>query len=84
MFLLGSIYNVGHGVDQNYTKSIQYYKQAAKLNDYNAIYASGVCFASGRGVQKNNSKAIEYYERDADLGCSDVYFGNFMLQWPKC
>ena len=69
---LGNRYSISEGVEQNYTKAVEYYERAANLGNSDALYNLGVCYYKGYGVEQNYTKAIKYYERAANLGNFDA------------
>lgn len=73
---LATMYFRGYGVDQDEqkskqlcTRSIQLYKQQAKQNDSQALYALGEMY-DGRVycASTNEKKASRYFQKSADLG----------------
>ncbi|KAK8892535.1 hypothetical protein M9Y10_029768 [Tritrichomonas musculus] len=66
-FLLGLLYSIGDGVEQNIQRSIEYYQKAADLGCSSALNNLGYMYQKGNGVERNISKAIEYYKKAADL-----------------
>ncbi|KAJ3407880.1 hypothetical protein HDU80_007510 [Chytriomyces hyalinus] len=60
---LAYLYDNGIGVEQSDTLSLQYYLDAAKFEEANALYFLGHKYATGKGVEQDYTKAIEFYER---------------------
>ena len=72
-FDLGQIYYWGiGGIKKDYQKAIQYYKQAADLDNPTALWNLAVCYDNGQGVKKNHNVAVEYAKKAADLGFQEA------------
>lgn len=71
---LGDIYTNCQGIEQNYTKAIEYYVKSEKLNNMYAINNLKVLYANGKGVEQDYTKAIEYFERAGKLGNSNSLY----------
>lgn len=67
---IGFIYDMGEGVEQDYSKAMEWYEKAADLGHYVAMQNIGDMFFKGKGVEKNYAKAFEWYEKSAELGDS--------------
>ena len=61
MYNLALIYINGHGVKQDYSQAIKYFKQSLKCGYLNSAYDIGVMHKNGEGIPKNINKAKEYY-----------------------
>lgn len=68
--LLGMMYELGQGVNQDTQKSIVYYRQAADKGDLYAQFNLGVSYDSGKGVPQNFREAVKWYKRAAIQGAS--------------
>lgn len=62
------MYHDGEGVQQNYSKAIEYYTKAAYQGGIKAQFKLAVMYHTGQGTTKNYSKAIEFYTKAADKG----------------
>ena len=72
-FDLGQIYYWGlGGIKKDYKKAIQYYKQAADLNNPTALWNLAVCYDNGLGVKKNHNLCVNYAKKAADLGLQEA------------
>ncbi|KAI8821229.1 hypothetical protein BJ741DRAFT_111403 [Chytriomyces cf. hyalinus JEL632] len=60
---LAYLYDNGIGVEQSDKLALQYYLDAAKFDEANALYFLGLKYANGKGVEQDYTKAIEFYER---------------------
>ena len=52
-FVLGSMYENGEGVAQDYLLAVKWYNKAAEQGDVDAQYNLGKMYANGRGVAQN-------------------------------
>lgn len=66
------MYEIGEGVDQNYTEALRLYKIAAGKGDSYAQFYVGYMLDSGIGMQKNKSEAAVWYKLSADNGNKDA------------
>jgi TPR repeat protein len=67
-FNLGLLYDIGHGVRQDWAAAMGWYKQAAVLGHPTATFNVGVMYDAGRGVAQDPTEAARWYRRAADLG----------------
>ena len=65
---LGVCYENGHGVPQDYSKAVEWYRKSAEQGHAAAQYNLGVCYYNGIGVPKNTKKAMVWLRRAARLG----------------
>ena len=56
------------GVEQDYTKALEWYEKAAEQGNYGAMAQIGVLYANGNGVEQDYVKAAEWCEKAAELG----------------
>ena len=65
LLMLGKLYYFGEGVDQDYSKVIEYLTKVE--NDYEeAMIILGNCYLYELGVKKDINKALDYYLRAAN------------------
>ena len=57
---LGSCYQYGHGVAQDYVEAVKWFRKAAEQNDAEAQYSLGCCYAQGNGVVKDYVEAYKW------------------------
>jgi len=69
-YMLGQCYRCGYGVEQNYTKAMEWYVKASNQGNTDALNDLGYFYSSGHGCVKNLTKAAELFERSADAGYS--------------
>ena len=67
MFKVGTIYLNGDGTEQDYSKAIEYFTKAAKMDYKDADYQLGKIYRDGIGVEQDYSKAIDYFKKAANL-----------------
>ena len=65
---LARFYYLGRGVEINYERAYQIYKEMTKLNDPIAYFVLGEMYHLGRGVSKDIEKAVEYYNKSSEQG----------------
>ena len=70
---LGLSYSRGqNGVEQDLTKAVELYQQAAQLDHAGAIYNLGTFYSEGKGVERDLTKAVELYQQAAEQGYADA------------
>jgi len=75
MFALGTIYEFGEEIEQNYDKAIKYYKMASEKGHCNAMCYLGHMYGNGDGVERNYEEAIKYYVKAIKTNdTTDSYF----------
>jgi hypothetical protein len=62
------MYDLGHGVKQDYVEALHWYRKAADLNDADAQCSIGSMYYYGRGVQQDLGEAVRWFRRAADQG----------------
>ena len=62
------MYDMGEGVEQNYTKAMELYKKAIDLGNEYAMCNLASMYEDGKGVERNIDNAIKYYKDAADRG----------------
>lgn len=65
---LGTMYEMGNGVPQDYAKAADYYRQAAVMNNAKAYGNLAALEERGLGVPRNRSLALELYFRGMTAG----------------
>ncbi len=71
---LGTMYQFGHGVPQNYGEAAKWFKKAAANGLPGAQYSLGYLYYYGKGVFRENIKAIEWFRKAADQNNADAQF----------
>lgn len=75
---LGHKYANGDGVQQDYTKAMEYYKIAADKGDAHAIYSLAYCYLFGLEGDANHQKGIELMKIAAE---NDIAVANEHMGW---
>lgn len=68
MYLLGTLYEAGKGVEKNMVEAVSYMKKAANLGYGPAECALADMYYEGRGVEQDYTKAVEWYSKAAAQG----------------
>lgn len=66
--LMGSLYELGCGVEQNYEKAFYFYKLAAEHGDEYAYLSIGAFYQTGLVVKQDYCKSAEYFQYGARVG----------------
>lgn len=64
---LGNCYAAGHGVEQDWNKAVELYRQAAKADDPESQYLLARCYAEGHGVEQDMAEAVRLYKRQRQI-----------------
>ena len=67
-FNLGSIYENGRGVAQNYAEAVRWYTLAASKGNVESEFNLGSIYENGRGVAQNYAEAVRWYKLAASKG----------------
>ena len=70
-FLLGKMYEAGHGVTQNYAQAVRWYELAAAQGMDAAQYNLGLMYGRGRGVAQDYVRAHMWFNLAAVSGDAD-------------
>lgn len=65
---LGTMYDTGEVVAQNYEKAVKFYRRAAKRGYPSAQCNLGNMYSAGKGVTIDREKAIKWYRLGAEQG----------------
>jgi uncharacterized protein len=87
-FRLGSMYEYGEGVTQDYTEAVNWYRRAADQKQPQAELMLGSAYDRGHGVAKDEVESLRWYRLAADHGldAAQLLLGNayqFGLGVPK-
>lgn len=69
-FYIGSMYEGGFSVEQDYDQAVEWYEKAAEQQMAKAQYHLGLLYEIGEGVGRDYVKAVEWHRRAAELGHS--------------
>ena len=64
----GNKYYFGRGVEQDYVKAVEYWREAAEQGNAAAQCNLGYCYDCGQGVEQDYKKAVEWYKKSAEQG----------------
>ena len=67
-FNLGTMYDSGQGVRQNYAEAFRWYRQAAEQGLTQAQYDLGGMYFTGRGVRQDFHLSKEWFGKACDSG----------------
>ena len=73
-FNLGTLYENGEGVSQDYSKAFEWYQKAANQGNVDAQFNLGSMYYNGNGVGQNYKKALEWWQKAANHGDSDAQY----------
>jgi len=81
-FKLGTCYELGRGVPQDFGRARELYLSAAAKGNVRAMYYLGVVYDKGRGVPADDGTAAQWYRQAADAGypIAQFNYGVFLLQ----
>jgi uncharacterized protein len=79
-FDLGSMYESGHGVPQDYIAAMKWFRLAAEQGNAMAQYDLGSMYYNGHGVAQDYTEAAKWFQRAAeqDYAWAQFYFGFFL------
>ncbi|MBA4387226.1 MAG: hypothetical protein C0404_04545 [Verrucomicrobia bacterium] len=72
MLFLGSLYDRGEGVAQDYAEAVKWYSKAADAGDTDAMSALGTMCEHGEGVATNYAQAYMWYSLSVAAGGKDA------------
>ncbi len=64
----GMKFSLGDGVERDYKKAFQYFKQSADSGHLSAQYQLGIAYAFGEGVEKDRTEAAKWFGKAAESG----------------
>lgn len=73
-FNLGTLYENGEGVSQDYSKAFEWYQKAANQGNVDAQFNLGSMYYNGDGIAKNYNKAFEWWQKAASRGDSNAQY----------
>ena len=68
MAALGTLYDTGHGVPQDFARALAWYRQAADAGNVRGMFNTGAMYDNGRGTPVNRVEAVRWYARAAERG----------------
>lgn len=73
-FDIGSMYENGSGVKQDYAEAARWYRKAAQRGDARAQYNLGIMSQNGWGVPKDDAEAAKWYRKAAMQGAAAAQY----------
>ena len=67
-FEIGSLFEMGCGIEVDYVKAVEHYEIAAHKGDIDGMNALGWCLRHGIGTAKNIERAIELFKAASEKG----------------
>ena len=64
-YLLGDLYRIGQGVEEDYAEAEKWYRRAAEQGHVEAQYWLGRLYENGLGFERDDSEAAEWYKKAA-------------------
>jgi len=68
MLNLGALYDLGHGVPQDFREALSWYRRAAEAGNAAAMFDVGAMYDNGRGTGVDRAEAIKWYAMAAKQG----------------
>ena len=72
IFKCGMNYYRGHGVPQDYTEAVKWFRIAAEQGYALAQYFLGICYSDGKGVPEDDVEAAKWCHQAAQNGNADA------------
>ena len=69
---LGTLYDFGDGVPQNYEEAAKWYRLAAEKGEVASQYSLGDLHRLGKGVPQNYKEAVKWYRLAAEQGLAEA------------
>jgi TPR repeat protein len=73
-FNIGSMYENGSGVRQDYAEAARWYRKAAERGDARAQYNLGIFHQNGWGVPQDHAEAVKWYRKAAMQGAASAQY----------
>jgi TPR repeat protein len=73
-FDIGSMYENGSGVKQDYAEAAKWYRRAAERGDARAQYNLGIFHQNGWGVTLDPAEAVKWYRKAAMQGAASAQY----------
>ncbi|MBR1504314.1 MAG: SEL1-like repeat protein [Prevotella sp.] len=79
-YSMGDVYEIGDGVEKNYTEALKWYRMAAEQGHTRAIFCVGYIYYQGRGMlQRNYKEAMKWFLKIDDDAQAQNFIG-YMYQ----
>jgi len=73
-FTIGSMYENGSGVTQDYAEAAKWYRKAAERGEARAQYNLGIFYQNGWGVPRDATEAVKWYRKAAMQGAASAQY----------
>ncbi len=73
-FLMGMLYDAGHGVPQDHAVAASWYRKAAEQSHPTAQLFLGILYYSGTGIGQDYKQAAHWFQAPADNGNDQAQF----------
>lgn len=64
----------GHGMEQDYTQAVEWFRKAIELGHKYAYYWLGICYYHGQGVEQDYTQAVQWFRKGAELGDEEARY----------
>ena len=71
---IGHIYRYGEGVEQDYSKALEWYNKAANAGNSAAMNNIGYMYEFSEGVEQDYTKALEWYNKAVNAGNAAAWY----------
>lgn len=71
-YVLGTRFEHGEGVEQDYQQAQYWYRKAANQGDRNAQYNLGMLYFDGKGIARDYRQAAEWFRKAAEHGLTGI------------
>lgn len=68
MTAVGTLYDMGHGIPQDFAAALSWYRRAAEAGNVRGMFNVGAMYDNGRGSPVNRAEAIRWYDMAAQRG----------------
>lgn len=68
MAALGTLYDTGYGVPQDFSRALGWYRHAAEAGNVRGMFNTGTMYDNGRGTPVDRAEALRWYARAAERG----------------
>ena len=78
---LGDMYQLGKGIELDYSEALKWYRLAAEQGSDSAQYSLGYMYQLGKGIELDYSEALKWYRLAAEQGSDSAQYSlGYMYQ----